>query len=107
MEETTLQFETSLNKMQFKHILSFFFDELYVRERDLALGIYLSKLKRGSTFEEFANRWKITRKTVSKYCSLVRKHLSADFLNTYLGLKYPEKRCFITKTSLLLDFMTQ
>lgn len=86
MEETTLEFETGLNKMQFKHILSFLPDKLQVRERNLAVGIYLSRLKRGSTFEELANRWKITRKTVSKYCSLVREHLSADFLNTYLGL---------------------
>lgn len=82
MEETTLQFEIGLNKMQFKHILSFLPDELQVRERDLALSIYLSRLKRGSTFQELVNRRKITCKTVSKYCSLVREYLSTDFLNT-------------------------
>lgn len=79
MEETILKFETGLNKMQFKHILSFLSDELQVRERDLALGIYLSRIKRGFTFEELANKWKISRKTVSKYCSLVKEQLSSDF----------------------------
>jgi len=48
MEETTLEFETGRNQMQFKHILSFLPDELRVHERDLAVGIYLSRLKRGS-----------------------------------------------------------
>ena len=85
MEEKMLKFETGLTKDNFRHLLSFF-SESNAHRNDLFLGVYLSKLRRGYTFEELAVRWNISRQSVSKYCSFSRDILSKDFLNTYLGL---------------------
>ena len=86
MEEKLLEFETGLNYIQFKHILSFLPEDINVRNREFALGVYFSRLRRGYTYEELAVRWNITRQTASTYCSTTRSILKNDFLNTYLGM---------------------
>ena len=36
-----LEYETDLNVLQFKHLLSFFPDDLHIRNNELTLGVYL------------------------------------------------------------------
>lgn len=85
MDSKLLYFETGLNHYEFKNILSFFPQDSH-KKNEAALGVYLSRVKHGYTFEELAAHWSITRQTASKYYSLCINILKTEFLNTYLSL---------------------
>lgn len=78
LDPTQLLFETGLNLASFRHIYEYV-SHLNSQNNELALGIYLSRLRRGYTFEELGNRWMITRQTASKYCDQIRQSLLGSF----------------------------
>gem|GEM_PF-2279954 len=80
MTDVQLVYETGLNHEQFSNVLQFV-KNIPVRNNELALGIYLSRLRHGYTFEELSIRWHVVRQTASAYCEYVRKKLSRDFCN--------------------------
>lgn len=90
MKIDLLLFETGLNIMQFKEVLSFIEPyELAVKDKELAIGIYLSRLRRGYTFEEMAIRWNVDKNTSSKYCKILRV-LEKTLVKKYLS--FPRNR---------------
>lgn len=85
VEEKKLIFETGLNKSQFQQVLSYLAADVKVRDKVFALGVYLSRLRRGYTYDELSSRWNIHRKSASKYCDIVRTDL-VKFANDSLNL---------------------
>lgn len=73
MKNELLLFETGLNTQQYSELLTLIETcEISVYNKEFSLGVYLSRLRRGYTFEEMSVRWKIDRNTDSKYCKLLR-----------------------------------
>lgn len=91
MKSDILLFETGLNEVEFQTVLSLIETcEIPISNKEFALGVYLSRLRRGYTFEEMAVRWKIDRNTASKYCKLLRNNLLDTLIPKYL--RFPENR---------------
>lgn len=88
MKNDMLKFETGLEHQQYFDVLQFLSSEdLLTRVRmEFALGVYLSRLRRGYTFEELAIRWNIAEKTARNYCQLCRSILIGPFCDKYLSL---------------------
>lgn len=83
MAEEQLLYETGVNHSQFSDILNSVQDVL--RNNEFAVGIYLSRLHHGYTFEEIAKRYLITRQTASNYCETVRQHLLERYCSIHLS----------------------
>ena len=54
---------------------------------ELALGVYLSRLRRSYTFKELAIRCSIAEKTARSYCQVCRSALVGFFCDSYLPLR--------------------
>jgi len=88
LTDSALVFETGLTQEQFRTLLSYFENEpIKVHDISLALGLFMSRLRRAYTFEELSLRYNVTRKTVSKYFEICRSILMKSFCSTYLSLK--------------------
>lgn len=73
MNEKLLIFETGLNHQQFNNLLAYIQEiNMPHRNKEFALGVYLSRLRRGYTFDELAIHYNITRKTASEYANSCR-----------------------------------
>lgn len=91
MKNDLLIFETGLNTAQYSEVLSFIETcEISVNNKEFALGVYLSRLRRGYSFEELAIKWKIDRNTASKYCKLLRNSFEQTLVPKYL--RFPLNR---------------
>lgn len=102
MKSDLLLFETGLSTSQLHEVLAYLETfELAVHDKELSLGVYLSRLRRGYTFEELAVKWQISRNTASKYCNLIRTSLTQSLVSKYL--RFPHNReealVYLTETS--------
>ena len=57
--------------------------------RGIIAGVYLSRLHRGYTYEEAAERVGVTRQTASSWCSTVRNALERPLSELYLSFARP------------------
>lgn len=100
MSNDMLIFETGLDHKHFHELLDLLKNEtlLHVRHAEFSLGVYLSRLRRGYTFEELAVRWKITRQTASSNCEQIRQALVKSFCSKYISFSL-DRNDFITHQS--------
>jgi len=88
LNDSELLFETGLTQEQFRIFLHYFENEsIDVNDISLALGLFMSRLRRAYTFEELSLHYNVTKKSVSKYVEICRSILIKSFCSTYLSLK--------------------
>ena len=78
MQSRELHFETGVNHDSFKIILDFIKD-IRTHNNVMALGLYLSRIRRGYTFEELQNKYNFTRQTISLLLYSHSKSSTKDF----------------------------
>lgn len=99
MNEALLVHETGMTKANLDFLLTFLDDQgLHVQNKSFALGLYLSRLRRGYTYEELSNRYRCTVKTARSNCREVSNTLSNNFTNHFLkiSLNRDEILCHLT-----------
>ncbi|XP_043476198.1 uncharacterized protein LOC122507514 [Leptopilina heterotoma] len=102
MKSDILIFETGLNTEQYLEVLSLIEScEISVINKEFALGVYLSRLRRAYTFEELAIKWKIDRNTAGKYCKILMNCLEETLIPKYLRFPLNRTEAFehLTETS--------
>lgn len=102
MKDDLFLFETGLNSTQYHQVLSVINTcEISENKKELALGVYLSRLHKGYTFEEMSVKWPIDRSTPSKYCKILKTNFEQTLILKYLKLPQNREEAFqqLTETS--------
>ena len=69
--------------------------------------MYLSRIRRGYTFEELENKYEVCRQTVSEYCSKVRIILLQSFRKKYLSFAESRNEILDNQTEVSRILQTQ